>query len=146
MIAQVDNTAYVGAYNQSPFNFKHNNIEHAAITYGGQTYSYDFDFTNKNKLEGYLSLYQIMSHYPCDHSIGLTKEDWEGGSMLIPFDLCADQSYIGDFVSRRKVGSISLNLRWTNALPVNTTLLIIGLFDNNYFMGVERLFSKALVY
>ena len=146
LIAQVDNTAYVGTYGQSPFNFKDNKISQASITYGGQTLSHEFDFTNKNKLGAYLNLYEIMSHYPCDLSIGVTKEDWEGGTTIIPFDLCSDQSYIGDFVSRRKVGSITLKLNWDAPLPSNTTLLIIGLFDNNYFMGSNRMFSRDLIY
>ena len=146
LIAQVDNDAYVGSYAKSPFNFKHNNLVQASVTYSGQTYSHSTDFVNKNKMGPYLELYKMMSHYPCDHSNGITKEQWEGGTTLIPFDLCPDQSYSGNFISRRKVGNISLSLRWSVPLPTNINLLIIALYDNSYYMGVNRDFQKALVY
>lgn len=144
-IAQVANKAFVGHLEKNPFEFVHNNIIDASVSYDGQTFSYDFDFPNNTRREAYLRFLEIMGNYPCNTSSGLSYDDWERGNFIIAWDLCADQSYLGDFVSRRRLGNISMKLRWSRALADHTTLLIVGLYENSYFMSVNRTFSKTLV-
>ena len=146
LIGQLDNKSYTGDYTLNPFHFKHKNLSYCGVTIGGQTFSYDFDFSAKNKVDAYLNLHQIMGNYPCDYSNGISKSLWESGLTLIAFDLCPDQSHHGDFVSKRREGSISLKLKWDSGLAENTSLLVIGMFDNSYIMGINRNFTRTVVH
>ncbi|XP_069470027.1 uncharacterized protein F54H12.2-like [Ambystoma mexicanum] len=98
IIGFVDNTAYSGAYASNPFNFKHYNINYAALFKDGvviPSKAYSPSFQQKNTIRKYLDLVSISVKDLHDKSFVIPRDDYDGGYTLLAFDFRPDNTSTG---------------------------------------------------
>ncbi|XP_069492394.1 uncharacterized protein F54H12.2-like [Ambystoma mexicanum] len=91
----VDNIAFSGDYANNPFNFKHYNINYAALFKDGvviHAKAYSPSFQQKNTIREYLGLVSISGKHMRDKGFVILRDDYDGGYTLLAFDLRPDNA------------------------------------------------------
>lgn len=132
VIGLVDNDAFSGVYNKNPFNFKHYDINFAALYLDGEQNPmkpFQPDFQEGNCVREYMSLVQTAGKHMKDRSLLINREEYARGYTLFAFDLTPDQEG-GDHYSLIKTGNLRAELRFARPLPTTVNMVVYGVFDN----------------
>ena len=133
IIGLVSNEAFVGAWQKNPFNFTHMDLNSACLVVDGcplPTQPWQPDFKWGLYAETYHSLLKSSGMYPSDWSNRMSAEQFEGGSMLLSWDLMPDDSDCVAYLSPRCLGLVKASLRFARPLPATTTLIAYAQYDN----------------
>ncbi|XP_062835853.1 uncharacterized protein F54H12.2-like [Anolis carolinensis] len=132
VIGLVDNDSFSGAYNKNPFNFKHYDINFAALYLDGEQYPmkpFQPNFEEDNCVREYMSLVQTAGKHMKDSALLINREEYAKGYTLFAFDLTPDQE-CADHYSLIKTGNLRAELRFAKPLPTTVNMLVYGVFDN----------------
>lgn len=132
IIGLVDNDAFSGAYNKNPFNFKHYDINFAALYLDGEqnpTKPFQPNFEDGNCVREYMSLVQTAGKHMKDRSLLINRVEYARGYTLFAFDLTPDQEG-GDHYSLIKTGNLRAEFRFARPLPTTVNMIVYGVFDN----------------
>ena len=134
VVGCIDNDAFNGTLAKNPFNFKHNDINFLALYKDGEqipSRPFQSDFTNKQFIRSYLSLFVETSQYYPDEGINnLTRTEYVGGNTLFAFDLTSDLGSRGNNFELIKNGYLRLEIHFAAALPRTVNVKVYGEFDN----------------
>ena len=133
IIGLVSNEAFVGDWQKNPFNFTHMDLNSACLVVDGcplLTQPWQPDFKWGLYAETYHSLLKSSGMYPSDWSNRMSAEQFEGGSMLLSWDLMPDDSDCVAYLSPRRLGLVKASLRFARPLPATTTLIAYAQYDN----------------
>ncbi|XP_069092626.1 uncharacterized protein F54H12.2-like [Pleurodeles waltl] len=128
----VDNTAFSGLYTSNPFNFKHYNINYAALVHEGAVIPakpFTPSFGTSNFVRGYLGLVSITGKHLCDSGVVVSREGYGSGYTLFAFDLTPDMED-GDLYNLIKNGNLKAEIRFTQALATNVNMIVFSVFDS----------------
>ncbi|XP_069089324.1 uncharacterized protein F54H12.2-like [Pleurodeles waltl] len=132
IIGFVDNTAFSGLYTSNPFNFKHYDINHAALVHKGTVIPakpFTPSFGTSNFVREYLSLVWITGKHLCDFGVVVSREGYGAGYTLFVFDLNPDMKD-GDHYNLIKNGYVKAEIHFTQALATNVNIFVFAVFDS----------------
>jgi hypothetical protein len=138
VIGLVENQAYNGSLSKNPFNFKHYNVVNVALTVNGQTIPYGqlkLDFTNRNVLAGYMTLFRGCKMWPGNISNGINLDDYVKGHALYVFNLAPDDAGNNVF-QLAKTGPVSLEM--TTDMDIDPALAVIVLLRYDSFFEIDE--------
>lgn len=132
VIGLVENTAFSGAVDKSPFNFKHFDVDFLALYVDGvQVPSKPLqpDFEGENHMRSYASLFNGTGLMSRDQGNDISRDEYAKGYTLFAFDLTPDLSDAGHF-QLVKHGNLRLELHFKTQLPVTVNAIVYAEFDN----------------
>ena len=147
ILGMVTNEAFVGDLDKNPFKFDHMHLNSACLIVDGRplpAQPWQPDFKRGLYAEAYHGLVRAVGMYPSDWSNGLTPEQFEGGSMLLAFDLTPDDSDCMAYLSPRRLGTVKASLRFATPLTKTVTLIAYAQYDN--LLVIDRYRSVAFDY
>ena len=133
VVGCIDNDAFNGSLAKNPFNFKHNDINFLALYKDGEqipSLPFQPNFTNKQFIRSYLSLFVETGQYYSDEGNDLTRSEYAGGNTLFAFDLTPDLGSCGNNFELIKNGNLRLEIHFATALPRTVNVVVYGEFDN----------------
>ncbi|XP_069064798.1 uncharacterized protein F54H12.2-like [Pleurodeles waltl] len=132
IIGFVDNTAFSGLYNSNPFNFKHYDINYAALVHKGAVIPakpFTPNFGTSIFVQEYLGLVLITGKHLRDSGVVVSREGYAAGYTLFAFDLTPDMED-GDHYNLIKNGNLKAEIRFTQALAINVNMFVFSVFDS----------------
>nr|XP_033788773.1 uncharacterized protein F54H12.2-like [Geotrypetes seraphini] len=130
----VDNDAFSGNYAKNPFNFKHYDINFAALYVDGEQVPekpLQPDFENGN------CVIQATGKHLKDNALLVDRQEFYRGYMLLAFDLSPDQD-CADHYSLIKTGNLRAKICFARALPHTVNMIVYGIFDNVIEINLRR--------
>lgn len=133
IIAMVNNESFVGSSKKNPLKLDHNNLNYISIEAGGISYPAQpltptFG-TNNNYIMSYMTLFTETGKVFDDSGNDITRESFRKGFSLWAFDLTPDKDE-GGHVHLIKEGNLRVDMKFAEALPATTTVLVYAEFDN----------------
>ena len=125
VVGLLDNDAYTGHFQKSPFNFKHFNLSSIQLTINGRalpSVPIICDFPNNDYIKSFQSLYDVTGNLFTDWSNGIKYNDYPKGNCLYGFRLSSDSTCTHD--DSPLTGTINLGIQFATALPNTVTLLL----------------------
>lgn len=147
VVGMVTNEAFVGSWDKNPFKFDHMHLNSACLIVDGRplpAQPLQPDFKRGLYAEAYHGLIKAAGMYPSDWSNDLTPEQFEGGSMLLAFDLTPDDSDGVAYLSPRRLGTVKASLRFAQPLQKTVTLIAYAQYDN--LLVIDRYRGVAFDY
>ncbi|XP_069098266.1 uncharacterized protein F54H12.2-like [Pleurodeles waltl] len=114
IIGFVDNTAFSGLYTSNPFNFKHYDINYAALVHEGAVIPaklFTLSFRTSNFVSEYLGLVLITGKHLRDSGVVVSREGYGAGDTLFAFDLTPDMED-GDHYNLIKNGNLKAEIHF----------------------------------
>ncbi|XP_013382753.1 uncharacterized protein F54H12.2-like [Lingula anatina] len=130
----VDDNAFSGVYDKSPFLFNHNDLKHLRLTVAGEQIPfkpYNFDFSvneGLNYIRAYYDLLLSVGAAGGESDIDLSRLDYLYGNTLFGFDLTADKNF-ENYISPTRQGTLNINLEFDKATN-NSVLVVLAEFDS----------------
>lgn len=139
VVAFVDEDAFHGVYNKSPFNFKNFNISEIQVMAGGVNYPpnpIQTDFPNDHYKLAYAQLFEAMGQNATKHTCEITAEEFKNGTTLFVFDLTQSSSDDESWELIRE-GATTIKAKFDADIPAGGIKMIcLGEFDN--LLTVDR--------
>ncbi|XP_069068420.1 uncharacterized protein F54H12.2-like [Pleurodeles waltl] len=132
IIGFVDNTAFSRLYTLNPFNFKHYDINYAALVHEGAVIPakpFTPSFGTSNFVREYLGLVLITGKHLRDSGVVVSREGYGAGYTLFAFDLTPDMED-GDHCNLIKNGNLKAEIHFTQALATNVNMVVFSVFDS----------------
>ncbi|XP_069061958.1 uncharacterized protein F54H12.2-like [Pleurodeles waltl] len=136
----VDNTAFSGFYTSNPFNFKHYNINYAALVLECTVIPakpLTLSFGTSNFVREYLRLVSITGKHLRDSGVVVSRERYGAGSTLFAFNLTPDMED-GDHYNLIKNGNLKAEICCTQALATNVNIVVFSVFDSVFHVNHAR--------
>ena len=142
-VAFVNSQGYNGEQNKNPFLFGSYNVESIATFVNGimvPTRPYTPNFQDKQYVDSYIALLNSVGAWRSDHiPDGLSYEDFGTGAAIYSFSIMPETNTSCDFVNRLQTGNISLEVKFSEAVPAHSlNAIIYSEYDNNIFINESR--------
>lgn len=137
----VSNESLNGKINKSPFNFRHYNLNYLCILKGGvmiPSKPLAPNFESKLYARSYLSLFTDLGRYHGSPNINIAYSEYAGGYTLFAFDLTPDYEASSDHVSIAKNENLTIDLKFSTALPETVSLIIYSEYRNTIEIDKSR--------
>ncbi len=144
VVGLVSNTAYNGARDENPFNFKHYDLNYIALHLDGElrpNLPLTPNFTDDLYLQSYMSLFLATDKLNRDEGLTVTRSDYSQGYALYAFDLSADQSSDATHFDTIKSGNFKIDLKFARGTPHSINVVIRLEFDST--IRIDR--SKTVI-
>jgi hypothetical protein len=132
VIGCVDNDAFNGAWNKSPFNFKNYHLTQLKLYLDGQ-HQYikpiEPDFANNQFVQAYLTLFEGSGKLGKDEGIDVSRSEYPAGFTLYAFDLTPDLAE-SDHLNLAKEGTVRLDAKFRVALANTINVVVYAEFEN----------------
>ena len=140
VIGFVESAAYDGRFDKNPYNFQAFGLKFISLYCDGKqipSKPLQPNFEQGNTLRSFLSLYEVSGKLFEDSSLGINREEYNGGYTLFGFDLTPDLSETGCFHLIRK-GNIRLEVKFASALTQPVNAVIYAEFDSSIKIDKNR--------
>ena len=135
----VENRSMYGVFKENPFHFKHNNLETLTVSVDSDTLiCLDFDFDIGNYVEAYDTIMHSTGQYKGGRSMLVDYHDFGNGMMILVFDLTPRGECNSEQFTVKKLGNLSINLKYKNALTETNNLILYGEFDGMLTIDADR--------
>ena len=148
MVFLVDNNAYDGNPEKSPFNFTHGKLQNIWIEANNMIVPnnpYHFDFVNvsdMNFVRAFVDFYEGLDLTDQEREIQLTLEKYVNGWCGWVFPLTASYRDVGDSFELIKNGTTVIKARFSEAVEAPGLMLIaMGEFDGVLTINADRVLS-----
>lgn len=141
VIGIVSNKAFSGDYKANPFHFSHFQLNYLTLYADSvQVPSHPFtpDFTKKQFIQSYYSLFTGSGIHFGDSGNDISKEDYEGGSCLHCFDLTPCLTSSQATWNLQKPTNLRVEVRFAAALPEAVNLIVLVETDNLIQIDKQR--------
>jgi hypothetical protein len=131
IFGMVSNNAYNGKYELNPFNFHHFNLNYVTLIVDGESTPFQAftpDFTNRNCLRDYNSLYMSAGNFGKDSALPISYNDFLKGYTLYIFNLAPDLT--NNPTTPYASANIRLELKFEEELPITVTLILMASFHS----------------
>ena len=137
----MDNDAYSGAIQKSPFNFKHNNINFITIYRDGVQIPSKLlqpNFANNRFICSYTRLFTQTGQYHPNTGNAISREQFKNGCALFAFDLTSqlDSAEVG--FELIKHGNIRIEIHFADAVEQTMTAVVFAENDNLVEINYDR--------
>ena len=138
-IAFVKSTAYSGSLTKNPFNFLNMKVSSMGLYVDGVSIPNEpmkLNFENESTLDGYHALFTSLGIDQADHSIDISREDFNYGYAIFSFDLTgsADDAFLVD----SRTANIRIECRFDAATSESITAVILGHFPDYFEVDATR--------
>nr|KAG5691467.1 hypothetical protein BaRGS_017310 [Batillaria attramentaria] len=131
IIGLVDSTAFNGAFNSSPFEFKHHNLNFLALYQEGKqipTKALKPNFRTGEYMRSYVSLFSGTNTSWKDVGNTISPSEYDKGYTLYGFDL-TPSLVDGNQAELIRAGSLRLEMSFTTALEEPVHVIVYAQFD-----------------
>ncbi|ESO98016.1 hypothetical protein LOTGIDRAFT_174453 [Lottia gigantea] len=133
------NDSYDGNSTKNPFKFHHHRLEYIKLMKNGDVLDeYFMDVTNQQATAPYLDLMKRVGVLNDNEDLDFSDNEYIIGYTLFGFDLTNDHGADQVNFHPKSSGSLSLDLRFENALPNPLNLLMFAEYDNVLEIDVNR--------
>ncbi|XP_023210597.1 uncharacterized protein F54H12.2-like [Centruroides sculpturatus] len=135
----VSNSAFNGNVKRNPFNFKNYDLNYICLSKDNQmipSKPYTPDYTNKIYARNFISLFEDTGCIHHHKSINISYDEYRDGYTLYCFDLTPDKSGSENHVSVNELGNISVELKFSKAIP--ETINVICLLEYNNTLEIDH--------
>ena len=131
VVGTVKSQAFNRDYNLNPYHFEHFNVSNIGFFVIGESTprpSFKLDNENGIYLQGLNSLYKITGKTMENSDIGITRETYRQGYILIGFDVDPTTSPDFCYVGKPREGHTKLEIRFKKGLPAPVTVILYETF------------------
>ncbi len=132
VIGFVDNSAFNGAYNKNPFNFKHYNLTSLSLQVDGQEQAcrpIHANFQTGETVRAYMSLFTDTGKAFRDEGLDIDRDEYARGYSLFCFDLTPDLAE-QDHFNLIKTGSVRLKVNFAEQLANTINVIVYAEFQS----------------
>lgn len=132
IVGCLDNDAFHGNIDKSPFEFKHYHMNFIGIYVDGQPVPHnplELNFDQNLFIRAYQSLYSGSGKSGQDQGLFITREEYIKGNVLFAFDLSPDLCN-GDHMNLIKHSNLRLEMKFTQPLAQTISVIIFAEFDS----------------
>ncbi|GIY08668.1 hypothetical protein CDAR_405301 [Caerostris darwini] len=132
IVGCVDNDAFHGTFEKSPFEFKHYHMNFIGIYVDGQPKPHaplELNFDKNNYIKGYHSLFSGTEKIGHDQGLFISREDYIKGNTLFAFNLSPDLCN-GDHLNLIKQSNLRLEIKFSQSLSQTISVIVFAEFDN----------------
>ena len=145
IVAIVDHDAHTGTIGKNPFNFKDYDISEASLVVNGvhePQELYKLYKSEGDKVDMYANFLENTGISTDDREIGITMEDYYGGSFIIAWDRTNDKCnrfhrHVSDS------GAISINLKSRTPLSNSITVIVYATYSKDLIIDGDRVLTAA---
>ena len=146
VLGLVRNDAFSGSRTHNPFNFQHFGLTEIAVYVDGQQHGQGIkplkvDYDSNLYIRAYNTLFSGTGKLFADEGNDITRTDYAQGYALYAFDLSPDLLDDEKF-DLAKSGSVRLEVKFADALPVAVTLIAYAEHEN--LLEIDR--NRNIVY
>ena len=137
----MDNDAYNGTIQKSPFNFKHNSINFITIYCDGvqiPSKPLQPDFANNRFIRSYMRLITQIGQYYRDTGNAISLEQFKNDCALFVFDLTPQQDAAKVGFELIKHGNIQIEIHFADAVAQTLTAVVVAENDNQLEIDHDR--------
>ncbi|XP_054721362.1 uncharacterized protein F54H12.2-like [Uloborus diversus] len=149
IIGCIENDAFHGTFEKSPFDFKHFNMNFIGVYVDGQPKPYaplELNFDKNIYIKGYNSLFSVTEKLSPDQGIFMSREEYINGNTLFAFNLSPDLCN-GDHLNLIKHSNLRLEIKFSQ--PLSQTKLYQELKDVEFHEGlppnINRISNSLIV-
>lgn len=132
IVACLDNDAFHGTLQKSPFEFNHYHLNFIGVYIDGKPVPHnpmELNFDQNNFIRAYHSLFSGTQKVGQDQGIFMSREEYVNGNVLYAFDLTPDQCN-GDHLNLIKQSNLRLEMKFTQPLAQTVNVLVYAEFDS----------------
>lgn len=132
IVGCLDNDAFHGNMEKSPFEFKHYHMNFIGIYVDGQPVPHnplELNFDQNLFIRAYQSLYSGTGKSGQDQGLFITREEYVNGNVLFAFDLSPDLCN-GDHMNLIKHSNLRLEMKFNQQLAQTISVIIFAEFDS----------------
>ena len=145
IVVIVDHDAHTGLIGKNPFNFKDYDISEASLVVNGMHEPqelYKMHKSEGDKVDMYANFLENTGISTDDREIGITMEDYYGGSFIIAWDRTNDKCnrfhrHVSDS------GAISINLKSRTPLSNSITVIVYATYSKDLIIDGDRVLTAA---
>ncbi|XP_052123372.1 uncharacterized protein F54H12.2-like [Frankliniella occidentalis] len=141
LLGLTSNAAFNGDYKLNPFNFQDFNLNHLQLKKDGEnvpSQPLTPDFSNDLYVEAYNTLFSGTGIHWKDDGNNISYGDYAKGTTLYAFDLTPDLSASQPHWNLQRHGSLRLDLRFAEPLPVAINCVVYAEFQNLIEIDKDR--------
>merc|ERR1712215_124087 len=145
IVVIVDHDAHTGLIGKNPFNFKDYDILEASLVVNGMHEPqelYKMYKSEGDKVDMYDNFLENTCISTDDREIGITMEDYYGGSFILALDRTNDKCnryhrHVSDSVA------ISINLKTRTLLSNSVAVIVYAKYSKDLIIGGDRVLTAA---
>ena len=131
MFGIVTNDAFSGDITKSPFNYLKHDVLNVQLSIDGKPLpTRPLEMTNYAR--AYDNLFRNTGQYGKLTGCGITRKQFENGSLLYVFNCRKDQSSRQDIFPYRRTGTVSLRVTFENTTSEGLVVVVMSEFDQIY--------------
>lgn len=139
VLGMVRHDAFTGRRDLSPFNFRHNQVEYLALCQDGRQVpakAFQPRFDLGVSVREYYNMFSATSRHLKDLPLSIDRSEFERGYTLFVFNLsaCEDTDALAPVTN----GNLRLEMRFRQALPQTTTLIVYACYDSILEINSKR--------
>ena len=132
IIQQIEEDGFNGDFHKSCFKFPHFNLTSCQAMFAGDRVPIDpltMDFTTKEYLEAYISLYENLKNSLSFSGLGYTREEFADNRFMIALDATKDKEAGAEHYTEGSTGQLAVSLQWKKPLQENIVVLFTMEFE-----------------
>ena len=136
----VESNAYYGDYTKNPFNFKNLDINFLSLYVDGvavPSQPLQPNFGKKDYTRCFLTLFEGTNSYYTENAPHINLNEYAEGYTFFAFDLTENQCEDDNYNENRN-GNVKLEVRFEQALPTNTTIIMYADYNNKIEITRDR--------
>ncbi|KAK3704917.1 hypothetical protein QZH41_005384 [Actinostola sp. cb2023] len=138
-IGFVKSTAFNGAYNENPYNFKLFGLKDFRMVVNGvERPKSRFEFKSHDAVEGYEMMFSSTGNMHRGFSNGIKRKDYAHGNALLCINLTPDGKDAKNYTYKKNDGTLDLFLNFNPPLVHNVTVLFLPEFENEILVDPTR--------
>lgn len=144
IVAFVGTDAFLGAIGSNPFNFEHLNVTEISSYINGVSYPaipFTTDFDKGDYLWPYKELLSVVNQGSTDAVMTISRSQFANEFTMFAFQFSQDLSgnaFKSGHISRPKKGTLSINVKFKEALTNSVTMLVFSEYDSLIEIDSER--------
>jgi len=138
-IGFVKSTAFNGAYNENPFNFKLFGLKDIRMVINGSERPINrIEFKSHDGVEGYEMMFSSTGNMHRGFSNGIKRKDYANGNALLCLNFTPDGKDAKNYTYKKNEGTLDLFLNFKEPLTENLTVLFLPEFENEVLVDPNK--------
>ncbi|KAK3755136.1 hypothetical protein QZH41_007932 [Actinostola sp. cb2023] len=138
-IGFVKSTAFNGAYNENPYNFKLFGLKDLRMVINGSERPINrIEFKSHDGVEGYEMMFSSTGNMHRGFSNGIKRKDYANGNALLCLNFTPDGKDAKNYTYKKNEGTLDLFLNFKAPLTENLTVLFLPEFENEVLVDPNK--------
>ncbi|KAK3741694.1 hypothetical protein QZH41_005535 [Actinostola sp. cb2023] len=138
-IGFVKSTAFNGAYNENPYNFKLFGLKDIRMVINGSERPINrIEFKSHDGVEGYEMMFSSTGNMHRGFSNGIKRKDYANENALLCLNFTPDGKDAKNYTYKKNEGTLDLFLNFKAPLTANLTVLFLPEFENEVLVDPNK--------